>query len=80
MIDVLNCPVPGCDLEFFDGDDQRDHVLDQHDAIALGDALLKVARDLGAAKANTECQRCGNYGATPGDHPLCDSCEAEVHG
>lgn len=78
---MTNCPVAGCDADdLIDGDDLLDHLYEGHDYDVLATTVVQLAKAVGSAHANTECERCGNYGATPGDHPLCESCEKEIRG
>ncbi|PBC70166.1 hypothetical protein BX265_7559 [Streptomyces sp. TLI_235] len=73
---MKSCPVASCDAaDFLDGDELYDHLVDEHDQLDLAKTVIKLARGTASARAHTECQICGNYGATPGDHPLCGSCE-----
>jgi hypothetical protein len=71
------CPVTSCtetdDLD--DDGDLFDHLFTQHDEEELAAVVVRLTRTIKSAHANTECQMCGNYGATPGDHPLCPDCE-----
>ncbi|WP_144316947.1 hypothetical protein [Streptomyces sp. sk226] len=39
---------------------------------------LTPAPDLPYHRA-VEYEKCGTYGARPGDHPLCADCEREIH-
>ncbi|OKI16574.1 hypothetical protein [Streptomyces sp. CB03911] len=75
------CPVTDCDAdELLDDTDLEDHLFREHDEEELAATVVRLAKAVDSAHANTECQRCGNYGATPGDHPLCGTCEKEISG
>lgn len=79
---MTSCPITPC-VEVFERDESEfllDHLYDAHDYDELATAVIRLAGAVTSAIANTECQRCGNYGATPGDHPLCPSCEEDVRG
>lgn len=79
---MTTCPIANCtetELDPDDDDELYDHLFTQHDEEELTTALVRLTRAVKSAHANTECQRCGNYGATPGDHPLCPDCEKEIH-
>jgi hypothetical protein len=62
-----------------DDDELFDHVFTRHDEEELATAVVRLARAVESAQANTECQMCGNHGAIPGDHPLCPDCEKSLH-
>ena len=76
----FKCPITDCATITDYDDEMIEHLINEHDFIYVAGAVLDLMKQLASAKANTECQRCGNYGATPDDHPLCDSCKAEVYG
>lgn len=76
---MIVCPVADCGIDdLYDDDELEDHLFREHDEEELAATVVRLAREVRSAHANTECERCGNYGATPGDHPLCDGCEKEV--
>lgn len=78
---MIACPVADCDLDdLYDDAELEDHLFREHDEEELAATVVRLVRKVNAAHANTECQRCGNYGATPGGHPLCETCETEVRG
>lgn len=75
------CPVTTCsEDDLYGRKDLYEHLTQAHTRDEIANAVIDLAGALASARANTECQRCGNYGATPGDHPLCDTCEKEVRG
>ena len=77
---MTTCPVTTCDVDdLIDAEDLQEHLYD-HSAHELAATIVRLAGAASSAIANTECQICGIYGATPGDHPLCDSCEKDVRG
>ncbi|MCX4750985.1 hypothetical protein OG455_41625 [Kitasatospora sp. NBC_01287] len=78
---ITTCPIADCNEDDLYGrTDLYEHLREDHSRDELLNTLIDLADDLASARANTECQICGNYGATPGDHPLCDTCEKEVRG
>jgi hypothetical protein len=78
MIDT--CPVDTCAIDYFiDDADLEDHLYREHDEEQLAGAVVRLAKAVASARAHTQCQMCGNYGATPADHPLCDTCEKGLY-
>ena len=77
---MTTCPVATCDIDdLIDAEDLEEHLYD-HSARELAATVVRLTGAVNSAIAHTECERCGNYGATPGDHPLCDDCEKDVTG
>ncbi|MEU7044966.1 hypothetical protein AB0A77_28460 [Streptomyces varsoviensis] len=69
----LRCPIPDCPARY-DIYDLYDHLADVHAPAELVERLVQLAPDLPYHRA-VECEMCGTYGARPGDHPLCETCE-----
>lgn len=80
MIDFMTCPVGECGEELYGDDDLAAHLQAQHEPYEVRQAVVTLAKAVASAKAHTECQSCGCYGATPADHPLCDDCEKRIRG
>ncbi|MGW1661032.1 hypothetical protein [Streptomyces microflavus] len=72
----LRCPIADCPAEA-DEIDLYDHLADEHERSELVTRLVDLAPDLPYHRS-VECEKCGTYGARPGDHPLCADCEAEI--
>jgi hypothetical protein len=78
---MRSCPLTNCNAdELYTDEGLESHLYFDHEHEDLAATVVRLARAIDSANANTECQRCGNYGATPGDHPLCDACEKEISG
>ncbi|MGW3330584.1 hypothetical protein ACWDF9_08590 [Streptomyces rubiginosohelvolus] len=60
-----------------DESDLFDHLADDHAWGELVDRLVALAPDLPYHRS-VECEKCGTYGARPGDHALCADCEREI--
>lgn len=71
------CPVKDCAAEGFeDIYSLENHLLAQHTPDELAIRLAELARNL-PYHHEIACQACGAYGARPGDHPLCRTCDNE---
>lgn len=80
MIDIVTCPIGDCPEELYADHDLKAHLQDDHEPWEIRQAVVELTKAVASAKAHTECQACGCYGATPADHPLCDDCKEGISG
>lgn len=75
----LHCPIDDCATRHEGADELLDHFYTDHPFEELANRLVELAGVL-PYHPDVECQICQGFGARPGDHPLCETCEKGVYG